>query len=139
MKSYLLPVVALVLPIALVWSAYPTTTIKCFSSMTEPDNRLICPAARAEYCVKEVSSLTENLCGKTQYFGDVYKSALCEFKKCSDECVEETISFEFEGNSYSRSTYCCSTDYCNSATSSGKLSVTVTVLIVLLSSWYLYT
>ena len=27
-------------------SEWPQTTLKCFSSLTQPDNRVICPAAR---------------------------------------------------------------------------------------------
>jgi hypothetical protein len=53
---------------------YPMSYILC------PISYVLCrmsyvlqyPIGRSNYCVKEVSSLTENLCGKTQYFGDVY-------------------------------------------------------------------
>lgn len=63
--------------------------------------------------MKEVSSLTQNLCGKTQYFGDLYTNSQCEFRKCSDHCEPGTETFGFEGQIYSRSTYCCKSDYCN--------------------------
>lgn len=84
---------------------------------------------RSKYCVKEVSSLTENLCGKTQYFGDLYQNSQCEFRKCSDHCDPGQITFMFEGISYSRDTYCCKNDYCNSA-ASVKMSVLVVVAAV---------
>lgn len=72
-------------------------------------------SSRSKYCVKEVSTLTQNLCGATQYFGDMYVNRECVFKKCSDECVEETYTFQFEGQTYSRDRYCCKSDYCNAA------------------------
>ncbi|KAJ1415197.1 hypothetical protein B484DRAFT_334980 [Ochromonadaceae sp. CCMP2298] len=98
-------------------AAWPITSLKCFSSMTQVDNRLICPEARTAYCVKEISSLTQDLCGKSQYFGDIYANAQCEYRKCSDHCTAGTEIFEFEGQTYSRDRYCCKSDYCNSATS----------------------
>lgn len=93
-------------------------------------------SVRSNYCVKEISSLTENLCGKTQYFGDVYVNSLCEFKKCADSCSEETISFEFEGNSYSRQRYCCKSDYCNSAALS-KVSTWMIATVIFSLVFYL--
>lgn len=66
--------------------------------------------------MKEVSSLTADICGKTQYFGDDYTNSQCEFRKCADTCKAETFIFQFEGQSFSRTRYCCKNDYCNSAT-----------------------
>lgn len=66
--------------------------------------------------MKEVSRQTQNLCGATQYFGDIYSGGECVLKKCAAECVEETYSFEFQGQVYSRQRYCCNDkDYCNSS------------------------
>ena len=49
--------------------------------------------------------MTQNLCGKTQYFGDLYQNSQCEFRKCSDKCLAGTETFLFEGISYSRTRY----------------------------------
>lgn len=70
---------------------------------------------RSSYCVKDVTSLTQNLCGATQYYGDLYINKQCQFKKCSDECVEGTTTFTFQGQVYTRDRYCCTTNYCNAA------------------------
>jgi hypothetical protein len=103
---------------------YPSESIQCYSSLTKPDYRLICPAARAYFCVKEVSTLSQDICGSTIYYGDLYVDGQCQFKKCAAECNDkETINFVHEGESYERTTYCCKDqDYCNSATSNAKVS-----------------
>jgi hypothetical protein len=36
---------------------YPSNSLQCYSSLTKPDMKLICPAARSSYCVKELSTL----------------------------------------------------------------------------------
>lgn len=94
---------------------------------------------RAKYCVKEVTTLTQNLCGQTQYFGDLYENALCQFKKCSAECEEGSYNFEYQGQSYARTRYCCNTDYCNSAPggSSKLISLALVVSSILISLLYL--
>ena len=117
---------------------YPSESIQCMSSLTKPDQRLICPAARAYWCVKEVSDLTQDICGATVYYGDEYVSGKCEFKKCAAECEQQTISFIHEGRPYTRSTYCCKDqDYCNSAPSSTKISWIVSLCSLLIGLYYL--
>lgn len=72
-----------------------------------------------KYCVKEVSSLTQDICGATQYFGDMYVNKQCVFKKCNATCNPGTYTFDFQGVTYSRTTYCCKTDLCNAGVRSG--------------------
>lgn len=94
---------------------------------------------RNKYCVKEVSSLTKNLCGGTQYFGDIYVQKECQFKKCSDTCEEETYNFEFEGRTYTRSRYCCSSDFCNAGSRTYGASMGgFLVLLICLCSYLLF-
>jgi hypothetical protein len=73
--------------------------------------------------------LTENLCGKTQYYGDLYQNSQCEFRKCSDHCEAGAESFFFEGIQYSRTRYCCKNDYCNSAATLKTSAMLLTALI----------
>lgn len=91
---------------------------------------------RNGYCIKEVSSLTADICGKTQYFGDDYTNSQCEFRKCGDTCTAGTLTFEFEGESYTRTRYCCKNDYCNSAVSTKLPYVLVTCLMAAVA-WFL--
>jgi hypothetical protein len=94
---------------------YPSTTLSCYSSYTKPDRMLICPESRSKFCVKELSTLKEDLCGQSQYFGDEYLQNLCVLKKCSAECVEGQYPFTYGGLLYVRIRYCCQEDYCNSS------------------------
>ena len=94
---------------------YPSTTLSCYSSYTKPDGQLICPEARSKYCVKELSTLKQDLCGESQYFGDQYIDNLCVLKKCSAECVPGQYPFTYGGLEYVRVRYCCQANYCNSA------------------------
>jgi len=123
---------------------YPLTTLKCYSSMTSPDNELICPESRANYCMKEVVDVQEKLCGVTQYFGDTYMEGKCEFRKCSRNCSEEQIEFYYPEHCterrcrYYRTRYCCSTSLCNTAASSTSwgrfmaLAISVFIGIILM-------
>eukprot|EP01035_Chromulina_nebulosa_P025045 gene25045-32651_t len=83
---------------------YPQQSLKCYSSLTKPDKQLICPASRANFCVKQVSSLTSDICGGTQYFGDEYVNGQCQYKKCNATCTPGSFSFTFQGQTYSRAT-----------------------------------
>lgn len=134
-------VVFLVTIVAIALAAYPEGALRCFSSLTRPDNLLICPQGRDVFCVKEVSSLKQDLCGKTQYFGDTYVGEECQFKKCSDQCVEGEYQFEYAGFTYTRIRHCCNdANYCNSAPSDSKgafsfaLIAVVSVVAILLAS-----
>jgi hypothetical protein len=90
---------------------------------------------RNKYCIKEVSSLTQNLCGATQYFGDMYAGGQCVLKKCAAECVEETYGFEYEGQTYSRQRFCCNDkDFCNA--SNKKILPNVSVFALLFVAMY---
>lgn len=93
---------------------YPMTTLSCYSSYTKPDGELICPEARSKYCVKELSTLKQDLCGESQYFGDQYLDNLCVLRKCAATCEEGQYPFEYGGLEYVRVRYCCMSNYCNS-------------------------
>jgi hypothetical protein len=107
---------------------YPSTTLSCYSSYTKPDGQLICPEARSKFCVKELSTLKQDLCGESQYFGDQYIDNLCVLKKCSAECEEGQYQFTYGGLQYVRVRYCCNSNYCNSASRSSAGATTVVVL-----------
>jgi hypothetical protein len=112
---------------------YPENALQCYSSLTKPENKLICPDARLNlklqknththvhlsfrrnYCVKETSNLDKSLCGYTQYFGDQYIKHECVFYKCSDECEEGEYPFIYHQKEYTRHRYCCTKDFCNSS------------------------
>jgi hypothetical protein len=94
---------------------YPKRSLQCYSTYTKPDMKLICPEARYvyaplhpievispcdchcrnQYCVKETVNLEVELCGATQYFGDIYSSGVCQLKKCSDTCVAGSYDFTY--------------------------------------------
>ena len=112
---------------------YPMSSLKCMSSLTKPDMKLICPAARSTWCVKEVSNLRQDLCGHTQFFGDMWVNAVCEFKKCSDVCVPGTTSFSWGNNQYQRKTFCCNDkNFCNSSSNLKSSIVITSVAVVVL-------
>jgi hypothetical protein len=110
---------------------YPMTTLSCYSSYTKPDGMLICPEARSKFCVKELSTLKQDLCGESQFFGDQYLDNLCVLRKCSAECEEGQYPFEYGGLEYVRQRYCCQENYCNS---SQRISSTLVISLSLLSA-----
>lgn len=113
---------------------YPMTTLSCYSSYTKPDGQLICPEARSKFCVKELSTLKQDLCGESQYFGDQYIDNLCVLKKCSAECEEGQYPFTYGGLEYVRVRYCCQDNYCNSASRKyGDITFMVGVVSSLIS------
>lgn len=124
-------------------AVWPYDTLRCYSSMTKPDMKLICPEARSSYCVKEISDLKQDLCGKTQYFGDIYDKSLCFYKKCAATCVPGITNFRYAGRTFVRQRFCCNTDYCNSgfALSKGRgllySSISVGVVIAFVMNFVL--
>lgn len=112
---------------------YPQTTLKCYSTFQKPDGKSICPEARAKFCVKEVSNLRQDLCGHTQYFGDEYKDSVCVLRKCSTECKDEVISFQYGDLSFTRQRTCCTSDYCNAGSGSAAGGVVTLVCVLALS------
>lgn len=145
------PVVYLFVLLVLgIQADYPIGTLQCYSYLTKPGEKLICPASRFvtvwwgnhviwwrwwwfrnNYCVKEVTSLKQDLCGKTQYFGDQYVRSLCQYKKCAAECEEGEYLFEYGGNVYTRHRYCCNDkDFCNAAASSAPISWRLSAMAV---------
>ena len=95
---------------------------------------------RNKFCVKEVSNLPAELCGHTQYFGDQNLDGKCVYKKCSDKCQDGSYSFYFGGKPYERDVYCCTGDYCNSASSTHNRShiITFSIFIVILLILFLF-
>ncbi len=102
---------------------YPSTTLSCYSSYTKPDGQSICPEARSKYCVKELSTLKQDLCGQSQYFGDQYLENLCVLRKCAATCEEGQYPFKYAGLDYVRVRYCCQSNYCNGSLRSMQMSV----------------
>jgi hypothetical protein len=95
---------------------------------------------RNKFCVKQVSNLNQNLCGHTQYFGDRFVGSTCEFKKCSATCHPGTEEFEYDGTTYTRTTYCCKGDYCNSGVKSilTLLFVMIIVFVQIIMQSFLF-
>lgn len=115
---------------------WPSKTLSCYSSLTKPDMKLICPAQRSSFCIKEESTLRQDLCGHTQYFGDMFVNSLCVYRKCGDTCTPGVTSFTYAGLTYTRTRYCCTTSYCNAAIGSramalGALWLTISLVVVL--------
>ncbi len=125
----------LVFCIGRVWAPYPMRTLQCWSSLTKPEMNLICPDSRNNWCVKQTSDLKQDLCGKTQYFGDQWDMAngLCYYKKCGYACKEGATTFYYGGQKYTRNEYCCKDkNYCNS--SHRLLGSSRTALYIVVSS-----
>jgi len=117
-------------------------TLSCYSSLTKPDLKAICPAQRNAFCVKEESTLRQDLCGHTQYFGDMFVNSLCVYRKCEAQCIPGTVKFDYAGLTYTRTRYCCQTSYCNSAIGSrsmamGAMWLTITLTVILSGTFLL--
>lgn len=119
--------------------AYPTSALRCYSSMTSPDNILICPESQNMFCIKEMVELKEDLCGKTRYFGDVYDRGTCTLRKCSRNCTDDfRYTFTHGPYTYARHTFCCKDDLCNTASSIQNnyllynICITVFMILILL-------
>ena len=118
-------------PYAAPDETYPNNALICYSSMTSPDNILICPESSGKFCVKEVVELKEELCGKTQYFGDVYNNGLCTLKKCNRTCSDDfRYSFSYGPYEYARHTFCCNTNYCNSASKKWNYNIAIIITLI---------
>lgn len=111
---------------------YPSTTLSCYSSYTKPDGMLICPESRSKFCVKELSTLKQDLCGQSQYFGDQYLENLCVLRKCAAECEEGQYPFSYGGIDYVRVRYCCQESYCNSASKSVSSATALTTSVIIM-------
>lgn len=116
---------------------YPSTTLSCYSSYTKPDGMLICPESRSKFCVKELSTLKQDLCGQSQYFGDEYLENLCVLRKCASECEEGQYSFQYGGLTYVRNRYCCQENYCNSSTRNVSRAGMLTVISIIISCMFM--
>ena len=128
------------LKIILVRADYPIGTRECYSTLTKPGGILICPEANRRYCVKEVASLQQDLCGKTQYFGDVFENNLCVFRKCAATCTEGTTTFTYNGVQYTRDTYCCNNqDLCNAGSVSRMTYFGIFILLIVCLTCFLIT
>jgi len=97
---------------------YPERSLRCYSTLTDPANLLICPETANKFCIKEVAHLSQEQCGKTIFFGDRWdqKTSQCIWRKCSDKCNAGASFFLYKGEQYMREQYCCNNiDFCNSA------------------------
>lgn len=121
------------------YAHYPRGTRQCMSTSTKPDGKLICPESRRKFCVKEIANVPEEICGKTQYYGDVYEQALCVYRKCAAECVEGSKPFVYAGIEYRRDSYCCEADFCNAGTSRAYSNALLVAAGAALIALILYT
>lgn len=96
--------------------------------------------------MKEVVSVREQVCGTTQYFGDVYNDGVCEFKKCTRNCTdEEQVTFYFPETCrrrncrFTRKRYCCNTNLCNAGSSvlapGRTAAIAASLLLTLVMMW----
>jgi hypothetical protein len=102
-------------------SSSDTKNLQCYATLS-PQNELICPEDRMNFCIKEeVIGISRKNCGATALHPfDVWdvKSKSCVYKKCGGSCSNETIEVKgIDGEYYNRSTSCCTTKLCNSANS----------------------
>mmetsp|Transcript_25483 Transcript_25483/g.74286 ORF Transcript_25483/g.74286 Transcript_25483/m.74286 type:complete len:202 (-) Transcript_25483:100-705(-) len=131
---------------------------------------LICPQTRNSYCVKEVLEVPRKQCGRDdsydfstfqnqnfQPFDGTYSSfptwpfrwddaeeegkGACVYRKCAAECQPGTSTFEFQGEIFTRTVYCCDKGsgghLCNAAGSlrgSGGHLILAAVLVGLTSA-----
>ncbi|KAJ8600501.1 hypothetical protein CTAYLR_010072 [Chrysophaeum taylorii] len=133
---------------------YPIGALKCYYTLKRGTNggseemqSIICPEGQDKYCMKqEIDGLDRTQCGQTEYFGDEYYPdpiKKCLFRKCSSECVEGTdqevyteLIEEFRESPYTRRTFCCKEDYCNSA-AGVRPAALITAVASLGATWLL--
>jgi len=123
----------------------PHNALECYSS-SSPNKSILCPVDRSAFCVKEVASSSRQYCGRSEdHPFDVWdikaRGGLCVYTKCSSECLSnETSTFENQGESHTRSAFCCSESLCNSSLklsplrSAGFVGVVVTILFIMLDA-----
>mmetsp|Transcript_41113 Transcript_41113/g.54117 ORF Transcript_41113/g.54117 Transcript_41113/m.54117 type:complete len:153 (-) Transcript_41113:236-694(-) len=123
-----------------VRTAYPQDSLRCYTTLTRPYNKLICPEAENACCIKEVSTLSKDQCGRSIYHGDRWNTGTgeCIWKKCSSDCAEGSSTFLYKGEEYTRQRFTCDDrNYCNGAKRLMSLNHTVAsfVLMVTLILW----
>jgi hypothetical protein len=118
-------------------------TLSCYATLA-PQNEIICPQDRTNFCVKEFVNSSRRECGAAEYPYDVWDvkepGGLCVYRKCATSCPNETINFEGrDGLINSRSSVCCKTNLCNSGYShhmnivAGLVQIgTVALLLIML-------
>ena len=96
--------------------------LTCFATLA-PQNKIICPQDRNNFCMKEFVNSTRRECGSTsEYPNDFWDikepGGLCVYRKCSSSCPNETVHFAGrDGSLNSRKSVCCRTNLCNSGSS----------------------
>lgn len=121
---------------------YPSNALQCVSTMTHPDERVICPEAENKWCAKIVDDRKDTDCGKDPYFLDRWQGSDCRLKKCTAHCERMDVYYYTadrgripgkDSQHYTASTggfirqkrmiYCCNDqNYCNSASSFPRLA-----------------
>ena len=93
--------------------------LKCYSTLS-PNEYIICPEDRNNFCVKEVVSSSRKECGMTnEYPNDIWDrkepGGACVYRKCATSCSNSTTFFVGRREEkVSRTSYCCDKNLCNS-------------------------
>ena len=104
-----------------VTKKYPQDALKCYATLS-PNDKIICPASRNKFCVKEVVvNASRKNCGRTPEFPhDIWDTkdprGTCIYRKCAASCLNKSVPF----GSSERQFHCCSTNLCNNAPASHR-------------------
>jgi len=118
---------------------YPVGALQCMSTLTLPEEQLICPKGRDSFCEKnELPNIPASKCGKGEYFGFKYDEKIkrCAWRRCAAACEERmgTTQIEVDGEEYNWDRYCCNDeDFCNTSSvlKTGLLWVVLCVISAL--------
>ena len=111
---------------------YPQNALKCYATLS-PNEKIICPEGRHNFCVKEVVNASRRECGKTlEYRNDIWDKkepgGACLYRKCASSCKNTTSMYVGnKGELVQRTSYCCSSNLCNNASRFGLLYVMLTI------------
>ena len=118
MTKLILKIFFVVIRLSTAESNQPDSLL-CYATLA-PQEQIICPQDRMNFCVKEFVDSSRRECGrKDTYPYDVWDAkepgGLCVYRKCASSCPNETITYEGrDGVINSRSSVCCSSNLCNS-------------------------
>lgn len=127
----------MILVAATISNSSHLSTLQCYATLA-PQEKLICPQDRSNYCIKETVSSSRRECGATlDHPFDEWDGGLCVYRKCGSICTNKTTYFlGRDGLNHSRSTACCESNMCNygsrsKITRSLQFSIIMILLIIL--------